>query len=36
MRMTWSGSWGAGFTTTVLPMASAGPIFPAMFVIGKL
>ena len=31
-----SGSCGAGFTTTVLPMASAGPSLPAMFVIGKL
>src|SRR5438132_10119871 len=31
-----SGSTGAGFTTTVLPQASAGPIFPAQFVIGKL
>src|SRR5262245_24919066 len=30
------GSPGAGFTTTVLPHASAGPIFPAQFVIGKL
>jgi hypothetical protein len=30
-----SGSTGAGFTTTVLPHASAGPIFPAQFVIGK-
>ena len=34
--MTASGSCGAGFTTTVLPIASAGPIFPAMFTIGKL
>ncbi len=33
---TASGSCGAGFTTTVLPMASAGQIFPAMFVRGKL
>src|SRR5439155_734538 len=31
-----SGSAGAGFTTTVLPQASAAPIFPAQFVIGKL
>ena len=31
-----SGSCGAGFTTTVLPMARAGPSFPAMFVSGKL
>ena len=31
-----SGSTGAGFTTTVLPHASAGPILPAQFVIGKL
>ena len=31
-----SGSTGDGFTTTVLPHASAGPIFPAQFVIGKL
>ena len=30
------GSAGAGFTTTVLPQASAGPIFPAQLVIGKL
>src|SRR5439155_679987 len=30
------GSTGDGFTTTVLPQASAGPIFPAQFVIGKL
>src|SRR3954453_22555489 len=35
-RTTASGSCGAGFTTTVLPMASAGPILPAMFTIGKL
>ena len=34
--MTASGSWGAGFTTTVLPIASAGPILPAMLTIGKL
>jgi hypothetical protein len=34
--MTASGSCGAGFTTTVLPMASAGPILPAMFTTGKL
>src|SRR2546429_2734767 len=33
---TASGSCGAGFTTTVLPQASAGPILPAQFVIGKL
>ena len=31
-----SGSTGAGFTTTVLPQASAGPILPAQLVIGKL
>src|SRR5215467_10300004 len=31
-----SGSCGAGLTTTVLPMARAGPSLPAMFVIGKL
>src|SRR5262245_34496713 len=31
-----SGSTGGGFTTTVLPQASAGPIFPAQLVIGKL
>ncbi len=31
-----SGSCGAGLTTTVLPMARAGPIFPAVLVIGKL
>ncbi len=31
-----SGSWGAGLTTTVLPMASAGPILPAVLVSGKL
>ena len=31
-----SGSCGAGFTTTVLPIASAGPSLPAMLVIGKL
>ena len=31
-----SGSWGAGFITMVLPVASAGPIFPAMFTSGKL
>src|SRR5690349_11890261 len=35
-RTTASGSCGAGFTTTVLPIASAGPILPAMFTIGKL
>ena len=34
--MTASGSGGAGFTTTVLPIASAGPILPARFVTGKL
>src|SRR5581483_11970270 len=31
-----SGSCGAGFTPTVFPHASAGPIFPAQLVIGKL
>ena len=31
-----SGSWGAGFTTTVLPAASAGATLPAMFTMGKL
>ena len=31
-----SGSCGAGFITTVLPVASAGPIFPAAFTSGKL
>ena len=31
-----SGSCGAGLMTTVLPMASAGPILPAVLVIGKL
>ena len=36
MRMTPSGSWSGGLTTTVLPMASAGAILPAMLVIGKL
>src|SRR4051794_29031953 len=35
-RMTAIGSCGAGFTTTVLPIASAGPTLPAMFTIGKL
>jgi hypothetical protein len=30
------GSCGAGFITTVLPVASAGPILPAMFTSGKL
>ena len=30
------GSWAAGFTTTVLPMASAGATFPAMLTSGKL
>ena len=34
--MTASGSCDAGRTTTVLPIASAGPILPAMFTIGKL
>ena len=34
--VTASGSCGAGFTTTVLPMASAGPTLPAMLTIGKL
>ena len=33
---TASGSWGAGFTTTVLPMASAGATLPAMLTSGKL
>ncbi len=31
-----SGSCGAGFTTTVLPAASAGATLPAMLTIGKL
>ena len=31
-----SGSCGAGFTTTVLPAASAGATFPAMLTMGKL
>ncbi len=31
-----SGSWGAGFMITVLPMASAGATLPAMLVRGKL
>ena len=31
-----SGSCGAGFTTTVLPAASAGATLPAMFTMGKL
>ena len=31
-----SGSWGAGFITIVLPVARAGPIFPAMLTSGKL
>ena len=31
-----SGSWGGGFITTVLPVASAGPTLPAMLVSGKL
>jgi hypothetical protein len=35
-RSTARGSWGAGFTTTVLPMARAGPTLPAMFTSGKL
>src|SRR5881397_2934188 len=35
-RSTASGSCGAGFTTTVLPMASAGATLPAMLVSGKL
>src|SRR5215204_1779860 len=30
------GSCGAGFTTTVLPIARAGPSFPAMLTSGKL
>ena len=34
--MTASGSWGAGFMITVLPMARAGATLPAMLVIGKL
>ena len=34
--ITARGSCGAGFTTTVFPMASAGPNLPAMFTIGKL
>ena len=34
--VTASGSCGAGFTTTVLPIASAGPTLPAMLTIGKL
>ncbi len=34
--VTARGSCGAGFTTTVLPMARAGPILPAMFTMGKL
>src|SRR2546421_11701400 len=33
---TASGSCGAGFTTTVLPQASAGPILAAQLVMGKL
>ena len=36
IRSTPSGSCGAGLMTTVLPMASAGPILPAMLVIGTL
>ena len=35
-RMTASGSCGAGLTTTVLPMASAGPTLPAQLTAGKL
>ena len=31
-----SGSWGGGFMTMVLPVASAGPTLPAMLVSGKL
>src|SRR3990172_13186104 len=31
-----SGSCGAGFITTVFPIASAGAIFPARLVSGKL
>jgi hypothetical protein len=34
--ITASGSCDAGRTTTVLPIASAGPSFPAMLTIGKL
>ena len=34
--ITASGSCGAGLMTTVLPMANAGPILPAMFTKGKL
>ena len=34
--MTASGFCDAGRTTTVLPIASAGPSLPAMFTIGKL
>ena len=33
---TVSGSWAAGFTTTVLPMARAGATLPAMLTSGKL
>ena len=36
IAITPSGSCGAGFTTTVLPMASAGPILPATLFIGTL
>ncbi|MBW8702732.1 hypothetical protein MBT84_24340 [Streptomyces sp. MBT84] len=36
MRYTDSGSCGAGFTTTVLPMASAGAILPAGLAQGLL
>ena len=35
-RSTARGSWGAGLTTTVLPMARAGPTLPAMLTSGKL
>ena len=34
--MTARGSWGAGLTTTVFPMARAGATFPAMLTMGKL
>ena len=34
--ITASGSCDAGRTTTVLPVASAGPILPAMLTSGKL
>ena len=36
IRYTDSGSCGAGFTTTVLPMASAGAILPAGLAHGLL